>query len=111
MAMPRLVPPTADVHASFLQAMDEFQAEGRGSADDNTMVGDEIRKNRETWRDADAFAAYTAGLRADALDETPRPDGFVPCTTLWYVDGDRYLGRLAIRHQLTEWLREYGGHI
>ena len=111
MAMPSLVAPTVDVHASFLQAMDEFQAEGRGSADDNTMVGEEIRQNRKTWHDADAFAAYTAGLRADALEDTPRPNGYVPCTTLWYVDGDRYLGRLAIRHELTEWLREYGGHI
>jgi predicted acetyltransferase len=35
----------------------------------------------------------------------------VPCTTLWWVDGDDYLGRLAIRHRLTDFLREVGGHI
>jgi predicted acetyltransferase len=57
------------------------------------------------------FAAYVASLLADRLEETPRPPGFVPATTLWYVEGATYLGRLAIRHRLTPALRERGGHI
>ena len=109
--MPELVPPTTAVHASFLQAMSEFEREGRGAPDDYTMIGEEIRDNKATWHDARAFADYTAGLRADALEETPRRPGWVPCTTLWYVEGGEYLGRLAIRHRLTPWLLEYGGHI
>jgi predicted acetyltransferase len=35
----------------------------------------------------------------------------VPCTTLWWIDGSTYLGRIAIRHRLTPALREVGGHI
>jgi predicted acetyltransferase len=35
----------------------------------------------------------------------------VPCTTLWWVDGPAHLGRIAIRHRLTPWLREVAGHI
>jgi predicted acetyltransferase len=35
----------------------------------------------------------------------------VPCTHLWFVDGEEYIGRLAIRHSLTDWLRRIGGHI
>lgn len=35
----------------------------------------------------------------------------MPETTLWWVDGDEYLGRLSIRHALTDLLREFGGHI
>lgn len=35
----------------------------------------------------------------------------MPCTTLWYVDGQTYVGRLAIRHRLTPRLLEAGGHI
>jgi predicted acetyltransferase len=35
----------------------------------------------------------------------------VPETLLWGVDGDEYLGRLSIQHQLTDALREFGGHI
>ena len=34
--MPRLLPPSTDVHASFLTAMKEFQAEGRGGAADSS---------------------------------------------------------------------------
>src|SRR5690242_3199976 len=30
---------------------------------------------------------------------------------LWWVDGDEYLGRIAIRHRLTAQLRASGGHI
>jgi predicted acetyltransferase len=35
----------------------------------------------------------------------------VPVTELWYVDGDRYLGTVMIRHELTSELRRDGGHI
>ena len=36
----------------------------------------------------------------------------MPQTTLWWVDEeDEYIGRVAIRHRLTEPLREFGGHI
>jgi predicted acetyltransferase len=109
--MPELVPPTSAVHASFLSAMAEFAREGRGGPDDHTMIGEEIRHNRATWHNPGAFTDYTARLRADALEETPRRPGWVPCTTLWYIEGSAYLGRLAIRHRLTPWLLEYGGHI
>jgi predicted acetyltransferase len=35
----------------------------------------------------------------------------VPVTELWYVDGDRYIGTVMIRHELTPELRRDGGHI
>ena len=35
----------------------------------------------------------------------------MPLTTLWWLDGDEYLGRLAIRHRLTPRLTDLGGHI
>ncbi len=109
--MPRLVPPTTTVHASFLAAMAEFAAEGRGGADDETMIGGEMRASGGTWADPAAFARYVAGLRDQAREDAPRPAGWVPCTTLWWVDGAEYLGRLAIRHRLTRVLLEVGGHI
>lgn len=96
---------------SFLDAMAEFQAEGRGSADDASMVGREIRENATGWADDSVFASYVRALRADADETTRRADGLVPCTNLWWIEDDRYLARLAIRHRLTPWLLEYGGHI
>jgi predicted acetyltransferase len=91
--------------------MVEFQAEGRGSADDPTMVGREIRRHAPAWDTPEGFAAYVRDLRAEALEETPRPAHFVASTTLWWIDGRAYLGRLAIRHRLTPSLLEFGGHI
>ena len=39
------------------------------------------------------------------------PEGFVPSLTLWAVDGDKYIGTVNIRPELSERLKEYGGHI
>ncbi len=109
--MPEFTPPTERVRESFLAAMAEFRAEGRGGPDDDSMIGTEQRTFGATWHTVEGFAAYVAKLRADALKETARPADRVPCTTLWWVQGNEYFGRLAIRHELTEFLREIGGHI
>jgi len=110
-AVPQLCPPARGVHVSFLAAMAEFQAEGRGSDSDTSMIGSEIREYGATWTDPAVFDHYASRLRAQALPETPRPSGYVPCTTMWWVDGDQYLARIAIRHQLNEFLLNVGGHI
>jgi predicted acetyltransferase len=98
-------------HDSFVAAMDEFRAEGRGGAADDSVVGGELRTFGTTWKDPEVFAGYVATLVADSLEDTPRPEGYVACTTLWYAQDDIYLGRLAIRHALTPALMASGGHI
>ncbi len=109
--MPDLALPTTAVQRSFLAAMAEYRAEGRGGPDDNSMIGTEYRKFGATWESAAGFTAYVSALRADSLEETPRSAGYVPSTTWWYVDGLDYLGRIALRHRLTDHLLEVGGHI
>ena len=109
--MPELVLPATAVQRSFLAAMAEFQAEGRGTPSDDTMIGQELRSYASRWADPAVFGEYVGWLRAQALEDSPRPAGYVPATTLWWVDGGEYLGRIAIRHRLTPGLREYGGHI
>ena len=106
--MPRLVPPDPRFRRSFAMAMDEFAAEGRGGASDRTVIGSYLRDH--AFDDA-SFGAFCDDIRAQALEETPRPAGFVPATELWWVDGDEFLGRIAIRHRLTANLLEVGGHI
>jgi predicted acetyltransferase len=49
-------------------------------------------------------------IRREADEDAPRPAGWVPCTTLRYVEDAEYLGRLAIRHRLSDLLRDSGGH-
>ncbi len=109
--MPELVRPVGRVRVSFLAAMAEFRAEGRGGADDNTMIGNEIRAFGQRWSTPAGFEAYVQRLFAQALESTPRSRGFVPSTTLWWVDGKEYLGRIAIRHRLTPRLQRLGGHV
>jgi predicted acetyltransferase len=109
--MPELIRPDPRVQRSFLAAMKEFQAEGRGGPDDNSMLGREILRWSERWDDPAEFAAYTAWLRADTAEESARPPGFVPATTLWWAEGENYFGRITIRHRLTPSLLNLGGHI
>lgn len=109
--MPELITPDVRVHASFVAAMQEFAAEGRGGPGDHSTVGGDLRERSARWTSTDGFAGYVADVVREGETETPLADGAVPCTTLWWVDGDEYLGRIAIRHTLTGWLREFGGHI
>lgn len=113
MAQLVLPDPDADtaVRRSFLAAMAEFRAEGRGTDDDHTMLGRDLRQHTDTWDTPVGFAGYVTAVRAESDPNTPRPPGWVACTSWWWVAGDEYLGRIAVRHQLTDQLRVVGGHI
>ncbi|WP_332840336.1 GNAT family N-acetyltransferase [Streptomyces alfalfae] len=107
--MPELVLPTGLVHRSFIAAMEEFRAEGRGGDADDTTLGHTLRAYGGTWHDPAVFERYVAEARAAAYPAEPFS---VPVTSLWYVDGSDYVGRIAVRHTIaTRFLREYGGHI
>src|SRR5260370_10713166 len=56
----------------------------------------------EATRDFEAFVAARVAARL-MWD--------VPVTELWYIDGERYIGTVMIRHELTPELRREGGHI
>lgn len=91
--------------------MSEFRAEGRGSEQDRTVIGRYVREQGQEFASDESFAKFVAAVRADRLEETPRPEGYVPATELWWVDGDEFLGRIGVRHRLTPALLEAGGHI
>ncbi|WP_274915724.1 GNAT family N-acetyltransferase [Streptomyces sp. WZ-12] len=105
---PRLTAPTVRVHDSFRAAMAEFRAEGVHRSPDSGL-GRELRTWHTRWPSAEGFAAYVREVGGVALDE--RADGAVPLSTLWWVDGDTFLGRITVRHRLTPSLRDLGGHI
>ena len=75
------------------------------------MIGRELREFGHRWATPEGFAAYVGWLRSEASEDSPRPEGFVPSTTLWWVEDEEYLARIAIRHRLTARLLEGGGHI
>jgi predicted acetyltransferase len=109
--MPTLIAPREDMRGSYAEAMDEFRAEGRGSEEDRSTFGVYLRTNAAEWSSDEAFSVFAASIRADALEQSPRPDGYVPATELWWVDRETFLGRITIRHRLTPHLLEVGGHI
>ena len=104
--------PTAAVHASYLRAMEEHIAEGRGLPGDGSNVGQYIRQFGKLWAEPGEFQRFIDSLLAQSLADTPRPSTYVPTTSLWWVDGDEYLGRLGIRHRLAPGrIGERNGHI
>ncbi|MFS8197132.1 GNAT family N-acetyltransferase [Streptomyces sp. CWNU-52B] len=106
--MPHLVRPDEGLRVSFLEAVDENVAEG-------DLFGDTLKRELDVyggaWREPDGFARYVAAVREQELEEGGRPDGFVPASWFWYVDEGVYLGRIQVRHRLTPFLRDLGGHI
>jgi predicted acetyltransferase len=108
--MPQLVRPYVGVRDSYLAAVDEFQSEGRLDYYRPTELGREGGVSVKV-EDEVGFSRYVQSLRDRALEETERPEGHVPDTILWYVDGPEWIGRLDIRHRLTPALMEIGGHI
>ncbi len=98
--MPELIVPDARLHASFLRA----HAEWAGAVQDGAGIhdGDDVVS-------PEGFARFVASLVA--AETTPRRPGLVTDTYRWIVEDDEYLGSISFRHELTDWLRDFGGHI
>ncbi|MFI6599526.1 GNAT family N-acetyltransferase [Nonomuraea sp. NPDC050536] len=103
--MPELMPPAITVHESFVAAVREFHTHPEPPPWFVASL------NADGLSDPGAFNRYVTRLLDESLESTPRPEGFVPSTTLWWIDGQEFLGRLAIRHRLTPALEDAGGHI
>lgn len=97
---PILVKPSEKYLKSYIDACIELKNAGfenHGWMNDP----DELSK----WKD-ELFVRFDNNLKGINL-----PDGYVPCTTYWLVDGDEYIGSGNIRHWLTDGLKEFDGHI
>lgn len=92
-----LVPPSEAHRDTFLKGLREFLDEGLP-----WYIGGDLA---EVERD---FGAFVAKKLAEA---TRRTAEFVPSTQLWAIAEDELVGRISIRHELTESLRREGGHI
>jgi len=115
--MAHIVRPDARYQRSYLAATDEFGDAHRDGDGDMVQEPDPATGfagfafTREGLADPDEFRRFVRVRRAEELPETPRPSGRVPCTFLWVVEGDEYLGSIALRHELNDVLRREGGHI
>jgi len=111
-----LVDPDTRFHRSYLAALDELAEVGEeryAGLPDRPAEGDlpGVRFTRESLEDPDDFAALVAFLLRQRDPFAPRPRAYVPFTELWMAEGDEYLGRISLRHELNALLHEWGGHI
>lgn len=93
----QLVRPSVSYRESVLDAIREFQAEGGYRAYSLASLTSD-------------FAAFVQRLLDDE-DRSKIPDHFAPQTNYWLVEGDEFIGRASLRHELNEQLRQLGGHI
>lgn len=109
--MPALIEPSLALAQSFRTAMADFAAEGRGADEDDSALGQQLRKHGERWQSDEGLERFLAELRDQGDPAVPPPAGWVHSSTFWWADGEQFLGAIRIRHRLTPGLLEEGGHI
>lgn len=93
----QLASPSLRYKESYLDALREFQEEGR---DLDINAGD-LEKN---------FKQFIRDLAEEAEGNNLK-EGRVPQTTYWAIDSKEYVGRISVRHHLNDKLQAVGGHI
>lgn len=99
-----LIAPSLDYKDSWLAAIAEIEAEqpdlhGPGSGVLMSLVCDP--RNLEEY----------IRLSKQFSEGKELPDGWVACSNYWLVDNGEYIGAANFRHELSDTLREIGGHI
>jgi len=91
----KLVKPSEEYQGSIIAAIEEFKTEGSGSLS-------------RYYNLSGTFVEYIKELLSRPGRKT---DIIVPETILWGVVDNDFIGRISIRHELTEYLAKVGGHI
>ena len=94
----KLVEPTLELRSEFFAMVEEFKV--AGDSDINGIGSIEVD-------DFDASVSL-AQSHAKGVD---LPEGWVPCSTFWLVCANRIVGTVSLRHELNDFLRDYGGHV
>jgi predicted acetyltransferase len=103
--MTRLVAPDCRYRESWAAAVAEYLEAG------DFMHGSGLWDLDALDTTESGCAAAVAHLRAQGDPATVLPEDRVHSNYYWIVDGDDFVGYLALRHALTPWLLDEGGHI
>ncbi len=101
MSASKIIKPSVDYKDSYLEAIKEFQEEGRY----NFIDTNELDKNFEQFvQDLLDRKRHLHKTHADWVEPVPE-------TVLWLVKDDQFIGSFNIRHRLNWHLEKWGGHI
>jgi predicted acetyltransferase len=103
--MTELVLPDCRFRETWAEAVAEFEAAGE------FMHGSGFWELDGVDTTEDGCRSIVALLRSLGDPATELPEDRVHSDYFWIVDGDEFVGYLALRHALTEWLLNEGGHI
>lgn len=93
----QLVLPSLEYKDQYLQALNEVEEETNDTHLDRPGMGQSFEEFVQLSND------HAKGVNL--------PEGYVPATTFWLIDNNEFIGRVQIRHALTEHLVKRGGHI
>jgi predicted acetyltransferase len=92
-----LVRPSEELGQQFIEMADEFRLAGEAHYLDEDILSQGLSRYLEWLRN---------GEMAENL-----PRNLVPWTAFWAVSGTRLVGFSSLRHWLSPWMAEYGGHV
>lgn len=98
-----LILPSAEYKDSFIEAVKEFRADAKDVTTRRyrELSTSELKAN---------FEAFVQKELSHARGED-MPEGYVPQSEFWLVEGGEYIGHVGVRHTLNEHLLNVGGHI
>lgn len=101
MTASKLIRPSLDYKDEYLNALEEYHAEGRYLYQDITR----LRNNFESFiEEMKTEKGYPHQPYQDWVDPVPE-------TIVWLVKDDKYIGTVDIRHRLNWHLEKWGGHV
>jgi predicted acetyltransferase len=97
-SMLKLIEPVIELRAEFLAMVEEFYASGEEHIHGiGCIEADDFENSVKRAKEQ----VYGVGL----------PEGWVPASTYWLLCDDVMIGMCHLRHELNDFLENYGGHI
>jgi len=94
----KLIKPTLELESEFFAMVEEFKAEGKDIIEGIGSIDIENFK--------DSVKQAKEHIKGIGL-----PEGWVPASTYWLICQNRIIGTCNLRHELNDFLREFGGHV